>query len=92
MKIQPKVSPVPTTVSGAPESAERGSRQPSRTPAAGQRTDSVEWSARGKALSESTGISTERLTEIRARIDSGYYDSARVAQAVASRLVATGEV
>jgi hypothetical protein len=92
MKIHPKAAPAPTIVSGATDSPERGSRQPSRTPAAGHRTDSVEWSARGKELSGSGALSAERLTEIRARIDARFYDSPQVADAVARRLLATGDV
>jgi hypothetical protein len=50
------------------------------------RPDRVEISPDGRALAERATMSAERLAEVRARIQTGHYDSPAVADAVARKL------
>lgn len=61
----------------------------SPTPAA--RGDSVEISAQARDLA-ATGSDEQRLDEIRSRVEDGVYDRPSVAEEVARRILASGDV
>jgi len=61
------------------------------------RGDQVEISAEARSLAERGGVDrvpfTEtRATEIRERLDSGFYDQPEVVRQIAERIVASGDV
>jgi flagellar biosynthesis anti-sigma factor FlgM len=63
----------------------------------GERSDRVEISAEGRiraqaALQEGSGLSQERLAEIRQRIEDGTYDTPDMAEQVARRILSSGDL
>jgi anti-sigma28 factor (negative regulator of flagellin synthesis) len=55
------------------------------------RTDSVEISREGRELAE-TGLTAERIEELRGKIADKTYDRTNVAEDVARRILASGDV
>ena len=64
-------------------------------PSAGDRLDKVELSAEGRALvaaGSPNGPTPEGIEAVRAKIASGTYDSPEIAEIVAQRLIASGDL
>lgn len=81
-----------------PQGAEGEGPAPVRGAEAAGKADRVEISTEGRLLAARLeadapkALTTERVTEIRDRIDSGMYDTPEVAAAVARNLLARGEL
>ena len=78
-----------------------GSSQPEKPVTAVRRADSVKISDAGRALAQATEpvvrdadaeLTAEQIAEIRTRIASGAYDSLEVVDAVARRILASGDL
>ena len=54
--------------------------------------DSVELSAEGQALAQAAALSPERVAEIRQKVLQGAYDTADVVDAVAKRILQSGDL
>jgi anti-sigma28 factor (negative regulator of flagellin synthesis) len=93
-------TPVTTPVRSTPDATARPAsrQQPVSAPASAPavpRQDSVEISTEARALAdrhEVPDLSAERIAEIRARIAGNHYGSAVVLEAVAQRLLASGDL
>jgi len=81
----------PTAAAKANRAAEQqdaGAGERSDLTGAGpNRTDQVEISAEGRALSDVYGLGPTRLAQIHERLDSGAYDTPEVAERIAQRLL-----
>jgi hypothetical protein len=86
MKIDPKAPAVSTPSHSTAQRRPSGQVVTVSTPTP-TRLDSVEWSSDVRA-----GQSSERLAQIRDRVDNHFYDSPAVAERVARRLLASGEL
>lgn len=92
MKIDGKGSgPKPTERIPAPQALSAHDARP--TPAAPKPADRVEISALGRARSTQPvpAGDRDRLEQVRARVQSGFYESDEVQQAVARLIVARGD-
>lgn len=56
------------------------------------RSDGVEVSEEGRALARSSALTPERIDEVRQRILQGAYDQAGVIEAVARRILLSGDL
>ena len=101
MYIYPKsTGPIrPETASNAADVSETADRPtaPASQPSAVDRTDKVEISDAGRALAardgdQATGLDPARAARIRGRILSGAYDTLEVVDAVARRLLDSGDL
>lgn len=84
-------------VRGIPERDQPVPVQAGRTSAASQsvaapRHDGVDVSAEGRALSRGAALTPERIAEVRQRILRGAYDQASVVEAVARRILQSGDL
>ncbi|MFQ5537733.1 MAG: flagellar biosynthesis anti-sigma factor FlgM [Gemmatimonadota bacterium] len=83
---------------GGAEKEDRARRRAKASPgeepqARGDRVElSPEGLARAAQLDAKEEMDTDRLAEIRSRIQSGFYDSEHVAEAVAGRLLHSGDL
>ena len=64
----------------------------SQMSAAAPRRDGVEMSAEGRALARGATLTPERIDEVRQRIIQGAYDQASVVEAVARRILHSGDL
>ncbi|MDB4878228.1 MAG: Anti-sigma-28 factor FlgM family protein [Gemmatimonadetes bacterium] len=103
MQIYPKntgpLRPDITRTSQPADVSDRGSVQPiGSAPSASDRSDKVQISDAGRALAArgeragSAGLDPARADAIRGRILSGAYDTLQVVDAVARRLLDTGDL
>jgi hypothetical protein len=103
MHIYPKstgpVRPETTKISQPDDQLDRGSIKPvSPAPSSSDRSDKVEISDAGRALSARTddtqkaGLDPARASRIRGRILSGAYDTLEVVDTVARRLLDSGDL
>jgi negative regulator of flagellin synthesis FlgM len=103
MHIYPKnlgpISPETARPSQPADAPERAQVRPvAPVPGAAERSDKVEISDAGRALAartdgtDSAGLDPARAARIRGRILSGAYDTLEVVDAVARRLLDTGDV
>lgn len=92
MKIDGKGSgPKPTERISAPQAPSASDTRP--TPAAPKPTDRVEISALGRARNAQPvpAGDSDRLDQVRARLQSGFYESDEVQHAVARLIIARGD-
>lgn len=82
------VRPLPARRPGDLEAKPEG--KPGHAPAARARSDQVGFSAEGLAMAEFA--QSDRLATIEARIANGFYDDPQVADEVARRIMASGDL
>ena len=89
------VRPLPLKANGA--AGRREDRDTSAPHGRPERTDQAGFSPEGLALAEQTGgraqeLSAERLGSLRQRIAQGFYEDPAVAEEIARRLLASGDL